>query len=201
MIEPRLTAHRDMAPGTAGEALVDWIRDLEQETLARLRLMSDVELGFRPHPSANNADVTVWHLGRWFDVLASRRVGGPSTQAERWYRDGWAARTGYDPAGIGFLGLGTLTGYSTEEMLAVPNLGADALSSYLAGSVDDMVDVVETLSPEELHRPGAAGLPSPFQAVGSTCRARSGTSVRSTAWSPSTTGSGAGRRTQFGSTP
>jgi hypothetical protein len=168
MIEPRLTAHRDMAPGTAGEALVEWIRDLEQETLARLRLMSYVELGFRPHPSANNADVTVWHLGRWFDVLASRRVGGPSTQAERWYRDGWAARTGYDPAGIGFLGLGTLTGYSTEEMLAVPNLGADALSSYLAGSVDDMVDVVETLSPEELHRPGAAGLPSPFQAVGST---------------------------------
>jgi len=167
-IEPRLTAHRMVTPSTAGDALVEWLRDLEQEMLARLELMSEAELGFRPHPHSNSADVTVWHLGRWFDVLASRRISGALTQPERWYRDGWAEQTSYDPKGIGFLGLGTLTGYSVEEMLAVPALGSKVLTSYLSGAIIDIIDVIGDMTHDELHRPGPAGLPSPYQAVGST---------------------------------
>ena len=167
-IEPRLTRHRPVTPVSTAEVLVEWLRDLEQETVARLDLTSEQELEFRPHPHANNADVTVWHLGRWFDVLASRRVHGALERPERWYRDGWADRTAYDPQGIGFLGLGTLTGYSVEEMLAVPAFGAEALRSYFQGTIDDIVDVIGSMATQELHQPGPAGLPSVYQAVGST---------------------------------
>lgn len=167
-IEPRLTNHRPAAPGTVIEVLVEWLRDLEQEAVARLQLMSEDELGFRPHPDANNPDVTFWHVARWFDVLAARHVTRPPARAERWLADGWADLTGYDPTGIGFLGLGTLTGYTPEEMRAVPELGAEGLRAYLTGAIDDVVDAVSGLTPAELHAPGAGGIPSAYQVLGST---------------------------------
>ena len=70
-----------------------------------------------------------------------------------------------DPAGVGFLGLGTLTGHSAEEKLAVRGFGAEVLSSYLRGSVSDIIDDIGDLTDDQLHEPG---LPSPHQAVGST---------------------------------
>ena len=56
-------------------------------------------------------------------------VGG-DVAAQHWIRDGWLERTGYDPRGRPPDGFGLLTGYSVEEMLAVPHLTAEELAAY-----------------------------------------------------------------------
>ncbi|HEY8547742.1 MAG TPA: DinB family protein [Acidimicrobiales bacterium] len=167
LIEPRLTPHRPASPGTAAEALVDWLLDFEQEAVARLERLSDEELRWTPHPDANDAAVTFWHVARWLDVLAAFGAGAaPALAVQAWERDGWRARTGYDPAGRGHLGLGTLTGYTPEEMRAVPRLGAGDLVAYLRAVVADLRAALGRLDDAQLNHDGGFG--SPFQIVGST---------------------------------
>jgi hypothetical protein len=166
-IEPRLTPHRPVAPGSALDALVEWLLDLEQEAVARLELITAEQCAWTPHPDANDPDVTFWHIARWLDVLAaSRVVTEPNPTEQAWSRDGWVEHTGYDPTGIGYLGLGTLTGYSTEEMRAVPRLGSRALSTYLRTAVRDLTEVLRDLGAEEVNRDRGFG--TPFQLLGST---------------------------------
>ncbi len=166
-IEPRLTAHRPTSPETSVQALTDWLHDLEQEARARLDLITDEQLRWSPHPDANHPGVTFWHVARWLDVLAATRAVTAAVPGEQaWIRAGWIQRTGYDPRGIGFLGLGTLTGYSAEQMRAVPGLGREGLKEYLQATVADLAAVLASFDVADLNRP--AGFGSPFQLVGST---------------------------------
>ena len=167
LIEPRLTAHRPASPSTAAEALVDWLLDLEQEAVARLERLTDRECRWAPHPDANDVAVTFWHVARWLDVLAAIGAGtAPTLAVQAWERDGWRDRTGYDPAGLGHLGLGTLTGYTPDEMRAVPRLGTTDLTSYLRATVHDLHEALGQLDDRALHQD--LGYGSPFQIVGST---------------------------------
>ena len=166
-IEPRLTGHRPATPTTTTETLVDWLLDLEQESVARLGLLSDEEGRWSPHPDANDAEVTFWHIARWLDVLAATRaVTVPKPAPQVWERDGWIDETGYNPTGIGYLGLGTLTGYTPEQMRAVPRLGPAALIRYLRATVLDLRDVLRGFDANEINHDRGFG--SPFQIVGST---------------------------------
>lgn len=146
-IEPRLTPPRPVRPATAADALAELCRDLRVELDARLAAVGPDELVWRPHPDANHVAVTAWHVARWLDVLAARAFTGAPVAAETWHSAGWAARTAYDPTGLGHLGLGTLTGYTPAQMRAVPVLPADDLRSYLAVSADALVDRIGALGP------------------------------------------------------
>ncbi|HEY9524434.1 MAG TPA: DinB family protein [Thermopolyspora sp.] len=95
-------------------------RDLHEELTARLALVSQEDLTWQPHPDSNSAGVTVWHVARWLDVPGTRIFASRPAHADIWHRSGWREATGYEPHGIGYLGLGTLTGYTPEEMRAVP---------------------------------------------------------------------------------
>ncbi|MDP3890817.1 DinB family protein [Nocardioides sp.] len=166
-IEPRLTPHRPSTPGTTGQCLVEWLRDLEQESVARLELISVQEATWTPHPDANDVAVTFWHIARWLDVLAATSVATePTPRPQSWERDGWQDRTGYDPAGIGYLGLGTLTGYTPEEMRAVPRLTTVELATYLRSTVEALESALGDFEPADLLRDQGFG--SPFQILGST---------------------------------
>ena len=66
-----------------------------------------------------------------FDVLKVRFLEQRQALAEQWHTQGWAQKTGYDPRGIGTGGLGILTGYTQEEVAAVPQLTAEDLLAYL----------------------------------------------------------------------
>ncbi|MFF5261744.1 DinB family protein [Actinomadura viridis] len=166
-IEPRLTAHRPATPTTTTETLVEWLLDLEQEAVARLELLTDAECGFSPHPDANDADVTFWHIARWLDVLAATgAVTAPKPSTQVWHRDGFADEYGYDPTGIGYLGLGTLTGYTPGEMRAVPRLGPAALTRYLRASTTELCEVLTGFDAERINHDQGFG--SPYQIVGGT---------------------------------
>lgn len=167
-IEPRLTPHRPVAPTTATRTLEEWIVDLVEETVARLDLMSAPDLAWSPHPDANSSDVTVWHIARWMDFLGTRAFTGAGVRAEVWHRDGWADRTGYDPTGVGYLGLGTLTGYSPAEMRAVPRLSCDSLRDYVEASASTLRDLLLGQSDGWLHAPQSTIGMSPYQVIGGT---------------------------------
>jgi hypothetical protein len=68
----------------------------------------------------------VWHFSRWLDVVGCAFTGEPPS-GELWHTAGWAARTGYDPTGIGGHSLGVLTGYTWAEVAQVPTLSAAEL--------------------------------------------------------------------------
>lgn len=166
-IEPRLTPHRPAAPISTADALVEWATDLEEELAARLRLLSDEELLWRPHEDANNIAVTAWHVSRWLDLLGTRLFTGKPKELDIWHRAGWYEATQYEPDGIGYLGLGTLTGYSPEEMRAVPALAAADLIAYLSQSVEALVMQIQEFGAEIIKPLPHADL-SPYQLIGST---------------------------------
>jgi len=165
-IEPRLTPYRPVAPLDVAAVFVEWCRDLEQELAARLRLMTPEDLTWQPHPHSNSPGVTVWHVARWLDVLATRSFTGRAAQDDLWHTEGWRDMTGYEPDGIGYLGLGTLTGYTPQEMWAVPALPADALGTYLSQSTARLIEQIELLDGRLRQAPGHKL--SPYQTIAAT---------------------------------
>ena len=87
-------------------------------------------------------------MARWIDVL-TRILGGTQPSTERWFTDGWAERTGYDPRGIGDDGLGALTGYTFQEVLAIPRLNATQLVRYLDSVVGPLAQHLRALPDDE----------------------------------------------------
>src|SRR5260221_11844804 len=82
--------------------------------------LSREELTWQPDAEGNSIGIIVWHFSRWLDVLTVRVYGGPPALEEQWFKRGWAQKTGYDPRGMGYLGLGALTGYTWAGVRAVP---------------------------------------------------------------------------------
>jgi hypothetical protein len=107
--------------------LLDCLASMVQRMLDGLT--QDV-LCWQPDKEANNIAVTVWHFSRAFDVFKVRLFENQPATEELWHQRGWAAKTGYDPRGIGWGGFGNLAGYSWHEVEAVPILAVDELLAY-----------------------------------------------------------------------
>ncbi|HEU5347080.1 MAG TPA: DinB family protein [Ktedonobacterales bacterium] len=112
------------------EVYADLVAGLNEKMRRRVGKLSPEALAWQPDAEGNSVGVTVWHVARWLDVIA--RIFNQKPQSEElWLTQGWAARTGYNPQGIGSLGLGALTGYTQEEVGAIPQLNAEELLTYL----------------------------------------------------------------------
>jgi hypothetical protein len=135
------------------ELLADLIEKLVRDVRAEIAELSLEELGWQPDPEANNIGVTVWHFSRWLDMLAVQALANRPAAEELWQTCGWAARTGYDPRGIGYRGLGLLTGYSQAEVAAVPHLVAGQLLEYLEQASRALREQLLALPSEALYLP------------------------------------------------
>ncbi len=125
------------------EVLIDLLNDVGSDIRREIGDMTVEELAWQPDPQANSVGVTVWHLSRWLDVLAVRILHAGVAEDELWHAQGWTERTGYDPRGIGASGLGNVTGYTLEEVAAIPHMSAADLLSYLdstIGAVKSRID-------------------------------------------------------------
>ncbi|MDQ2951683.1 MAG: DinB family protein [Chloroflexota bacterium] len=117
-------------PTDASAFLRDLVTRLQRSTLSRLKRVDPAALYWQPDPEANSIGVTIWHYTRWFDLFGTVSLVGGKIDDQHWFVDGWLKKTGYDPRGIGFEGLGLITGYTVAEMQAVPHLGAAELAEY-----------------------------------------------------------------------
>ena len=131
------------------ELLTDIVRDLKPEILP----LTPAELAWQPGPRANSIGVTIWHIARGMDFLATRLFLQKSADEELWHANGWREKTGYDPRGIGYDGWGVLTGYTWEEVLAIPRLTSIELMQYLEDSCQSLTSQVCNFTPETIHQP------------------------------------------------
>jgi DinB superfamily len=112
------------------ELYADLIASLVEGTRGEVEKLSPQELAWQPDAEGNSIGVTVWHVARWLDVVARVFQEKPA-EDELWLTQGWAKRTGYNPRGVGYRGLGALTGYTQQEVAAIPTLSAEELLAYL----------------------------------------------------------------------
>lgn len=136
------------------DVLIDLLEDNRRRLRRALSPMERGCLAWSPDGQANSIDLTVWHMGRLFDVYLFQLVRGLPAGEECWMRCGWADRTGYDPRGIGDSGWGTLNGYSTEEIAAVPRLDVRQLLAYTDEVYDAVKAFLEGVTMDELQQPG-----------------------------------------------
>ena len=130
------------------ELMAKWFEDVGARVRDRLQRLDEDALEWRADERGNNVRETVWHMARWIDVL-TRVLGGTQPSTERWFTDGWAQRTGYDPRGIGDDGLGALTGYTFQEVLAIPRLTATELVRYLDSVIGPLAQRLRALPDDE----------------------------------------------------
>lgn len=139
-------------PSTAAELLGALVSRLQRGTLARLKRVPADALYWQPHRESNSIGVTVWHYTRWWDLFGTVVLVDGAVERQHWFRDGWAERTGYDPRGKPPDGFGLITGYSVEEMLAVPHLSADDLAAYHTASTDSALRAIAAEDDASLQR-------------------------------------------------
>lgn len=130
---------------TLADALHRTIKDLPLDVLR-----------WQPDEEANNIAVTAWHICRSFDLFKVRFFESRTPEEELWHTRGWAAKTGYDPRGIGGRGQGNLYDYTREEVEAVPILSADDLLAYFDQVYEAMVAYLHDLPVEALYQPAAS---------------------------------------------
>jgi hypothetical protein len=149
----------------AKEVLADWLQDLARDVRQQVEGLSFEELTWQPDSKANSIGLTVWHFSRWLDLLAVRALENKPTEEEQWFTRGWAEKTSYDPRGIGYAGLGAITGYTQAEVALVPRLPADELLTYLDQVCEALRSHVLGMSEEALHQvvPGLGGKRTPYQ--------------------------------------
>ena len=135
------------------ELYADLIASLAEGMHGEVQKLSPQELDWQPDAEGNSIGVTVWHVARWLDVIA-RVFQGSSSEDELWLTQGWAERTGYHPQGIGYRGLGALTGYTQQEVAAIPHLTAEESLTYLDQASEALRAYLLSLpSFEALHEP------------------------------------------------
>ena len=121
-----------------GELLAEWVADLRGAVERQLARTPDAALHWRPAQETNSIADTVWHVARWLDLMAMW-LQNAAPERQHWIADGWAERTGYDPRGLGTDGLGAISGYTFDEVEAIPKLRADQLLLYLGAVCDDVI--------------------------------------------------------------
>src|SRR5574341_1401452 len=138
------------------ELLASWLDDLSRATHRAIENMPPDQLAWQSDPEANSIGVTVWHMARWLDALATVAIDGRDAAEQQWFAQGWATKTGYDPRGIGSYGLGTVTGYSLEQVRAIPALAAAELLAYFDQAMQSLRPRILALTPRDFERPAAA---------------------------------------------
>jgi uncharacterized damage-inducible protein DinB len=140
---------------TKADCLLELIED---DTRRLHQLLDDCPaacLRWSPDGQANSIAVTLWHTARIFDVFLTQHIRANPMEDEIWYTAGWSARSGYDPRGLGTLGWGAVTGYSLEEVKAIPEMNAELLRSYFNQVMTAIQDYLEVTPSVELSQPSA----------------------------------------------
>ena len=128
--------------------MAKWFENVGARVREQIARLDEDALEWRADDRGNNVRETVWHMARWIDLL-TRILDGTQPSTERWFTDGWAQRTSYDPRGIGDSGLGTMTGYTFEEVLKIPRLDATELIRYLDSVVGPLAQRLRALPDDE----------------------------------------------------
>jgi len=139
----------------ANEVLIDLLADNRRRLQRVLDALPDEGLYWKPDRESNSIAISLWHMGRILDVFLTRQAQGEPPESECWFREGWAAQSGYDPRGIGQNGWGMLTGYTLAEVAAIPHMSRDQLLGYLDQVYASVTAFLGNITPSRLLEPAA----------------------------------------------
>jgi hypothetical protein len=134
------------------ELLAELIEDLARDLRPEIEPLTPDALAWNPGPQANSIGVTLWHMARGMDFLAVRILQDKPAEEEGWHTQGWREKTGYDPRGIGYGGWGVVTGYTWEEVLAIPKFNSKEIIEYFEQSCFALSEQVRQLNDESAHQ-------------------------------------------------
>lgn len=135
------------------EMLAEWIDDVAKDVRNELEDLPPEAIDWQPDPGANSIGVTVFHFSRWFDLISVRTLDDRPQEEEQWFTRGWAEKTGYDPSGVGLRGYGAVTGYTLEEVAAIPTMSAADHLAYLDQTTQALSARLRNLPDGALHQP------------------------------------------------
>lgn len=136
MTPPKLRhPHGDL---TANDVMVDYLDDNLRRLKRTLTGISNDCLYWQADPEANSIATILWHMGRLLDVFYTQLILELPSDQERWIVGGWAAKTCYDPRGLGQNGWGSVNQYTRQEVAAMPKFGLELLLSF----IDDVYGTV-----------------------------------------------------------
>jgi hypothetical protein len=139
----------------ANDVLIDLLEDNRRRLHRVFDVMRDDCVIWKPEVDANNIAITVWHMARIFDVFLTQQAKGDLSEEECWFRHGWAGQTTYDPRGIGQNGWGMLTGYTQQEVAAIPHFTREQILGYLDNVYDVAKEYLASTPIEKLQTPAA----------------------------------------------
>lgn len=113
------------------ELLLDWLDTLAARLVEEIEAVSTHAFEWQPDAEANNIALTLWHIGRSWDILTTRVLQKQPVEQEIWHQAGWRDRTGYDPRGKGWDGVGNLAGYTPAEVAEIPAQSQADLLTYV----------------------------------------------------------------------
>lgn len=140
---------------TDKEILLDLLDNFADALPWTIQSLLPATLCWQPDIEANNIGVTVWHIGRSFDVLKVRILQNRPYTEEVWHTHGWATKTGYDPRGIGFAGWGTLARFTRANVALIPLLTVEDLLPYFQQAKDALHSYVVAMAVDTLYQPPA----------------------------------------------
>jgi DinB family protein len=149
---------------TSRDILLDLLQNYDRALHRTIQDLSLDALSWCPDAEANSIALTVWHVSRAFDVLSVHVLEKRPPEEELWHTRGWTAKTGYDPRGIGWDGVGNLAGYTQAEVAAVPILSASELLTYFDQASEVLRAHLSRMPLEDLQPP-ADGATEPEQPV------------------------------------
>lgn len=136
---------------TNKDTLIDFMDVYKRGIHSSLENLTPEALAWQPDAEANSIAVTVWHLGRVMDNVKTTRMDAADPADQIWFKEGWAEKYNYDPRGLGDGGNGILTGYTIEEMLAVPVMSLEDMLAYFDQCFQSIYDFLGESTPESLQ--------------------------------------------------
>jgi hypothetical protein len=135
----------------ATDVLTDMLENYSFSLHRTIKDLPQAALRWQPDSEANNIAVTVWHVCRALDLLKVKIIENRPDPNQLWYSEGWASKTNYDPAGLGFGGFGNLSGYSLDQVKEVPLLSAAELLEYFDQVYKALNDYLMNVKDEALE--------------------------------------------------
>lgn len=113
--------------------------------------LDDATLSKRPGPALNPVGFIYWHILRVWDLDLNWLIKGGAPGDDAWHRGGYSNELDYTPDGVGTRGMGIGTGYTDNEVDAVP-YRADVLARYQRQLLDETNAYLSEATDEELQR-------------------------------------------------
>lgn len=140
---------------TDKEILLDLLQAFADTLHWTVHNLSPAALCWQPDDEANSIGVTVWHIGRSFDVLRVRVLQNRPHTEEVWHTHGWATKTSYHLHGIGFGGWGTIARFTRTDVVLIPLLTADELLTYFGQATEALRIYLAEMPTAMLYQPPA----------------------------------------------